>query len=730
MTAPDSLIEAQKLYRESLDATREQRRQCEEDLRFSDPSDPQQWDDAIKRQRESDPGGARPCLVHDQVGQYISNVAGQFEQNPPSIHTIPVDSGADKKTSDQIDGILRHIEHVSRAQAHYARALTSAARCGVGYLLVRPEYVDRALGWQEPRISSEGDPLRVVFDPWSVEIDGSDATFAYRLVPYSHREWVKQWGDREKVSFGDEQRIVSSDQRESVLAAESWRVDVVSRDLLVVVSRENGEESTMEVSEYRRLYAEVDPLIAPSIEREYTDKVKRVFWSMMSGVDYLVPEREFLASGVGIVPMYGYVGWSDGRMHYCGMARRAREPQQSYNYHISEIRAYIADAPKAPWIVPMRALDGPHKDLWDRAAVERRTYLPYKDIDEAGQPIPAPQRTPIATNLSNLMQGAQQSLSDIQAALGMYQANLGAPSNETSGVAIESRKQQGEASTSHFTAHAASSISQVGRLLVDMLPKLIDTKRTMRIMGIDQTPGSVVVDPQSNGVQRTQDGSTVINPSVGHYDVRVVVGAAFSTQRQQAQAAYTEMMRANPNLTPVIGPLWAQTLDVPHADKLAQVLTAVAPPEVQAILKPQDGKQSEDEMAAQIEQMKKALQEAIGVAQETQQECDQLQAQLEEAKADSALKAKEVEIKQFDAETKRMQVEESSVMDDVQKLLSSIGGRAASGMEPGERGVEGISEALESLAEAANPRMPESMTITAPSGNVYQVQINGGNDVD
>lgn len=164
----DVLAEAQKIYQESLDATRDQRIQIEEDLRFSDPSDPQQWDEVVKRQREGDPGGKRPCLVMDQCGQYVANVAGQIEKQPPAIHAIPVGGGAEKQAAEQIDGRFRHIEHASKAAQHYAMALTSAARTGVGYLVIRPEYVDRALGWQEPRISSEPDPLRVVFDPWSV----------------------------------------------------------------------------------------------------------------------------------------------------------------------------------------------------------------------------------------------------------------------------------------------------------------------------------------------------------------------------------------------------------------------------------------------------------------------------------------------------------------------------------------------------------------------------------
>src|SRR3989304_228120 len=99
----DALKDAQELYQESLDALKNQRKQIQEDLLFSDPSDPQQWEDDARRNRENAPGGKRPCLTLDQTGQYVSNVAGQVEQQPPSLHAIPVGGGADKQAAEQID---------------------------------------------------------------------------------------------------------------------------------------------------------------------------------------------------------------------------------------------------------------------------------------------------------------------------------------------------------------------------------------------------------------------------------------------------------------------------------------------------------------------------------------------------------------------------------------------------------------------------------------------------
>lgn len=646
----DLLSEAQKRYQECLDALSEQRRQIEEDLAFSDPSNPRQWDEAEERQRLNDPGGARPCLVMDQTSQYVQNVAGQVEQRPPALHAIPVDSGADRKVAEQLDGFFRHIEHASRAQQHYARALTSAARAGVGYIIVRPEVIDRPLNYQEPRISSEGDPLRVVIDPWSQQLDGSDADCGWLLTPMSHNAFERQFGTKaEKVSFGDESRTAVDDQRESILVAEQWIVENDTKTMVIFRTPE-GDEAALTAEEFKAAKGRGEPL---EYLRDYKDKYRCVKWCRLSGSEILTKETAYPASGIGIVPVYGYVGWTEGRMTYCGIPRRAREPQRAYNYHISEIRAYMNLAPKAPWIASKRAIKG-LEPLWDMAAAQSRAYLPFNDLDEEGA-IAAPQRMPVATNLSNHSQGAEQALRDIQAAIGMYQANLGAPSNETSGVAIESRKQQGEASTANFPANLAASLTQVGRLVMDMIPRLIDTPRQLRILGHDMAPSQVRMDPsQGPAVVERPEGGISINPNVGRYDVRVVVGPSFSTQRTQTNEALNEVMARNPALMPAIAPLWAKSLDFAEADKLAQVLTAMAPDPVKAILSPEGEQESVGALKAERDQLAQRLQELAQLAQEAQQDADEAQAQLQAKAAESDAREDEVAIKSYDAFTKRL----------------------------------------------------------------------------
>ena len=664
----DTLEEAQCLYRESLDACREQRQQMVEDFEFSDPSNPNQWDAATRLQRENDPGGRRPCLVMDHTSQYVQQVSGQVEQNPPAVHAIPVGGGADKQAAEQIDGRFRHIEHASRASQHYARALTSAARAGVGYLIVRPDYVNRALNWQEPRISSEPNPLNVVCDPWSTETDGSDMSFGFLLTPYSVREFERRWPGKDAADFGDPETAKRDDTRKSVIIAEQWCKESSTTEVIVYQGAD-GQETSGDADQY-----EADSMAAQMqlpVVRKYKDKTEKVLWRRMSGADVL-EESEYLASSIGIIPVYGYVGFIDGRMKYCGIPRRARNPQQAYNYHKSELLM-----PGGQLLASKRALAG-LETIWDRAQVQRRAFLPWNDQDEDG-PVSPPSLIKVGSQLVDHAAGAESALRDIQAAVAMFQANLGAPSNETSGVAIESRKQQGEAGNAHFPSHLAASLGQVGNIVMQMDARLSDTRRKQPIMGIDGTSGHIYVDPdQREAYVKGQDGVSV-NPTVGTYGVRVVIGASYSTQRTQTNAAFAEIMRGNPALAPVVAPFWAQTLDFPGSDKFAQAMAAMSPDPVKAILRPEGADNAPDpaKLAQELAQCKQALQEAIKHVHDAQQDADEAIAAKADAQRLAEVRERELDIQAYNAETNRLKVTganeqqtQAIVRDLIEQMLS------------------------------------------------------------
>jgi hypothetical protein len=654
----DALGEAKKLYQDAIDALSDERTRIEEDLSFTDPAEPDQWDRTERQQRETDPGGRRPCLTFDQIGQYVETTVGQVEQRPPSIAVLPVDGKADKRAAEKLNGLFRAIEYASRAPQHYATAMRSSARAGVGYLTLRPTVVDAALNYQEPRIGSVGDPLRAVRDPWAVEMDGSDATFGYVLTPLSLREFMAKHGKADPVSFGGDQ--ITTDDDETVLVAEEWRAVDYTANCIVLADADGLEYTLTEDDFWKRHKAgeQLQPL------REYRDKKRKIMWRTMSGAQ-VFEEVEYPAASVGLIPVYGYVGFEDGRLKFAGMGRKARDQQRAYNYHKSEERALMAQMAKAPWLVPLSALrDDSIKHLWDRASVESRAYLPFDDWDaENNRAISAPQKMQPAIDLRNHIMAAQEARDNIRAALGMYAPSLGEPSNAVSGVAIEAQKSQGESATALFPAHLAASVARVASMVVEMAPKLIDTKRQVRMMGLDGSASTVTVDPEMPGAAQETEAGLIINPNVGRYDVRATVGQAFTTQRTQAQTLLGEIMARNPQMAPLVAPLWAMNQDFQGSDKLAEVMIATLPPEVRAIFKPEEqGKPTTEALMQENAQLKQALQEATQIAQEAQDEIAQNEAEAE-------ARERELNIKAYEAGTKRMQAMAAAITPDQVKAL-------------------------------------------------------------
>jgi hypothetical protein len=142
-------------------------------------------------------------------------------------------------------------------------------------------------------------------------------------------------------------------------------------------------------------------------------------------------------------------------------------------------------------------------------------------------------------------------------------------------------------------------------------------------------------------------------------------------------------MQRNPGLTPAIAPLWAQNLDFPHADKLAQVLLAMAPEPVQAILNPDAaGKPTLEQVMQQNQQ----LQQTLHMMQEAGAALQQENAAM---KADREKEEGELLIKGYAAVTDRMQV-----------LAPAIPPDAVQGI---------VMQTLQALSQQPVPNPPEAM---------------------
>jgi hypothetical protein len=300
----------------------------------------------------------------------------------------------------------------------------------------------------------------------------------------------------------------------------------------------------------------------------------------------------------------------------------------------------------------------------------------------------------------------QLSEHDIQAALGMYNASLGEKSNEKSGRAIMARQREGDTATFHFQDNLSRAIRYLGRILVDLIPKIYDSRRVVRILGEDGESKPAIVDPQISGATEKQGNTYIYNLNAGLYDVSVAAGPNYTTKRMEAADAMMQLAQGNPNLFPLIGDVMVRNMDWPGADAIADRLKLMLPPEIKQAEQNNDEspeviavKQQAQEMLDQATQQIQAAEN--GIAQRDQA-IAQLQQELQQAKQTNDLKAQEIQVKVFEAETERMQVE-ASLMQPVEQ--------AAQPAQPSQPSATVLVDGKEELMAAAGEMQLASASI-------------------
>ena len=267
-------------------------------------------------------------------------------------------------------------------------------------------------------------------------------------------------------------------------------------------------------------------------------------------------------------------------------------------------------------------------------------------------------------------QGGQIASTDMESAVGMFRANLGAPGAATSGRAKREDKVAGDTANFHYGDNLNRSIEQLGRVVVDMIPRLRDTKRVARILGEDGSQDFVQVDPEmKQAVQKQGKKVVAINPNVGSYDVRVKTGPAYTTLREESSEQLANMMQAAPSLMPILGDLYIGMQDWPEAEKARKRLQAMLPPEIQQ-MEQDDGEELSPQIIGAMKQKDQQIAELSQALEAAHSEHMQLEQEMKAKTQAEQLRAQtQIEVAQINADS-RHDVQELAGM--VQLLIAKM----------------------------------------------------------
>ena len=164
---------------------------------------------------------------------------------------------------------------------------------------------------------------------------------------------------------------------------------------------------------------------------------------------------------------------------------------------------------------------------------------------------------------------AQMAAEDLKATTGIYDASLGAKGNETSGKAIMARQREGDTATFAYHDNLSISVEQVGRVLVSMIPEVYDSERMLKVRKDEQEQEVMINQQIPEDPMEGTPGGVLNDLTKGQYDVRVLTGASFASERIEARDYMMQLVQVSPELRQVAMDKVMETFDFKGADEIA-----------------------------------------------------------------------------------------------------------------------------------------------------------------
>lgn len=613
----DALIQqAQKRFEVASSYEKENRKEALDDLQML--AGKNHWPGKVRTEREGD---NRPVLTVNKLPSFTDQVISDSRMNKISIKIKPYGGGATVDLAETLNGIIREIENSSNADVAYQTALDGAVNNGFGYFRIVTSFVDDSSFDQELRFKRVRNPMTVYLDSSHEEHDARDGKWAFvtkmvsrdeyevlypgrDLSPFNASDspslwfgedrvrvaeyWVKE-PKKKKLYLLSDDRTVDGDDWDSIVD------DLKANEQIVHFPTDSGQSlgsgpmgDQPPGQPGQPLPAQPAPVDGPAPEgsgfREEvinpTPEVIRrrdvdsheVVQYLIDGSGIIEGPTKWPGKYIPIIPIWGKELVVDDERFLRGLIRFAKDSQRMYNYFRTAATETVALAPKAPYIVEERQVEGSEDD-WASANTKNLPYLKYKAV----RGVSAPQRQITTQTALGEITEANISNDEMKSTTSLHDPSLGAQGNETSGRAILARQRRGDVANFVFHDNQKRAIKYAGDILIDLIPKIYDTTRQQAVVKENGDDDMVMVN------QPVLDAATgkivIINDlSIGKYKVVASSGPSFSTQREEAVASMLDFVRVAPESATLVMDLIAENMDWPGAKKMADRMRKLLPP--------------------------------------------------------------------------------------------------------------------------------------------------------
>jgi|HubBroStandDraft_2_1064218.scaffolds.fasta_scaffold00132_5 hypothetical protein len=586
---PGIVVEAVDRWHACKDWQGVQDERIREDIKFAnaDARNAWQWPTKIYQERTSD-GNDMPCLTINNTRVHNDLIINQLSKNNYGVKIRPTGGKATYESAKVMQSIIKRIEDISRFGSVRRKIAEQQVDGGLSYCIIETAYTSNRTRNQDIYLKASRDPTGVYLDPWIRQTDGSDANFGFIFERMPRKEFNRKypkWKDKIGAAPLDSAFANWISDKEIILAKYFrkkqtpdkyiWYKPTDGADAVEKLASEIRDESGKEI--YDALMLDIkNGVIEGGSRAVFNDEVE---WFLIAG-DTIIDRGDWAGKYIPICRCVGRELVVDATLDIKGHTRPLIDAQRMLNYNASMSVEIIALQPKSPFLAPAQTIEG--QEQYKTLNINGFPVILYNQYDDDGNKLDAPQRLSPPTPSEAHEKGQQTAERQMMMISGQWQQTTGQQDQQfpQSGRALQEGQQQGETATYHFPEHQSDMLRFIGVQLLDLIPKIYDTERTLHIMDEKNEKRWIKIDPnQTTAVQQLQhvqeDEEAIqlaFNPSVGEYECISDPGPDFATQRQEARSMLGTILASNKELGGVVGDLLFKYMDVEGAEEVRERL--------------------------------------------------------------------------------------------------------------------------------------------------------------
>ena len=478
----------------------------------------------------------KPEIEFNILNPYISRLVGEFSKQQPSIDIhARANYKVDEKLIEVIENHLRHIMwdgDKTGAQVHAYKDILSG---GYSTFKVWTEY-ESSLSFKQVIKYNRVEPTMCGFDPLAKLPHKGDGRFAFECYPLSKEDFKRIYPSIDPDQF----------KFSAAIDGFAWSYSANQEDVIILCDyyerkkrkKRIVELATGDVMEYDKYKELVEMWNESGIIEQAPAIVGKPRWTEFEYICRYVLVENQIIDYVETDYRYLPIVFVDGDSSTFRNGSSFEQFTKPYVYHALDAQR-LKNFAGQTWAneienMVMHKFKVAKESLPDEPGyreaytnIQRAKVLIYNafDPDNTSKQLPPPMEIQRVGTPPEVMQAFGASDQAIQNILGSYDAALGINQNQLSGVAIVEAATQSNATAMPYLVNYMLSLTQVGQIILDLIPKYYKTPRTIPITDRQGKKGYLRVNDQ---------GAYKLEYDIEALEITVEAGVAFNIQKDKA----------------------------------------------------------------------------------------------------------------------------------------------------------------------------------------------------